>query len=777
MSNNDWEEVKRLAADFQRAQLTAASQRLTERNCVEIVNKLIELKLLDVVFTSDGKEYVTPQQLNREIQDELYVHGGRLSLTALSQTLGVGLAVVEARVSELLRQDKALYLVLGQLVTSAYLDSLCEELDEKLSQDGLISVSELSKSFDLPGDFLQEQLSKRLGKLLHGRQDDQDPSLIYTETFVRRNTARIRGILSAVTKPTPINPILSKFSNRIPEKLFFTIVDRLISTKRIEGIISGGGSSRSSYFIPAAYSRAQIQWIEGFMNGNGYVDLDAASRLGISDPKAFISKRYPSQQLIFLKSVVLGESLYRQVKESVEESLESPGWIDVSTVLPVSVNGDDVQRLLDSVLAGVKDAVVFDTFIVHKPLIQKLRSSFSTLMTDKAVKDISSGKYIQLVNEARALEAKQKSADFGDEGGKGGKKDERRKKAAGGKAGGGTQGRETKTKSTKKKYMAGKHKDDDWSDSEEDTPKSHGKSNQSNVSSDKGKGKKGPSQLDFMSVSEIQKVISKNDVLNDAVGELLESLAQYINGGLQEEYQAVLKTEFDKFMSEKCGKKSQEEVLDKLYKLTSFFQLYNEGLSQFDGDIKNQLEKFLLRSSGQEIVVAATTFVLMEAGLDENSQLTDLPDGTVKDSILALGKSGSASAFLECLETVLPPAKKSAKAQYSSAKILVEARKTLLQELDNATTDPALYLHITTLILFSLKTDSLLQASGKFVPQIIAFLSTKLERQEHLALKDCQEKVVGLIKMKNSAGSEDARDELLSTLPCLKNIVEKCSKL
>lgn len=214
---------------------------------------------------------------------------------------------------ELLRQDKLLHQVLGQLVNSTYLDSLCEELDEKLSQDGLISISELSKTYDLPGDFLQEQLTKRLGRLLHGRQDDQDPSLIYTETFVRRNTARIRGILSAITKPTPINPILSKFSNRIPEKLFFNIVDRLIATKRIEGILSGGGSSRRSYFIPSIYSRAQVQWIEGFMNGNGYVDLDAAARLGISDPKAFITKRFPSQKLVFLKSVVLGEILFKQV--------------------------------------------------------------------------------------------------------------------------------------------------------------------------------------------------------------------------------------------------------------------------------------------------------------------------------------------------------------------------------------------------------------------------------------------------------------------------------
>jgi hypothetical protein len=44
---------------------------------VEIINKLLELKLLDVVFTTDGKEYVTPQQLSREILDELYIHGGK----------------------------------------------------------------------------------------------------------------------------------------------------------------------------------------------------------------------------------------------------------------------------------------------------------------------------------------------------------------------------------------------------------------------------------------------------------------------------------------------------------------------------------------------------------------------------------------------------------------------------------------------------------------------------------------------------------------------------
>lgn len=73
----DWEEIKRLAADFQRAQLSSTAHKLSERNCVEIVQKLIHLGLIEVIYTTDGKEYLTPQQLEREIKDELFVHGGK----------------------------------------------------------------------------------------------------------------------------------------------------------------------------------------------------------------------------------------------------------------------------------------------------------------------------------------------------------------------------------------------------------------------------------------------------------------------------------------------------------------------------------------------------------------------------------------------------------------------------------------------------------------------------------------------------------------------------
>ena len=74
----DWAEVRRLADDFQRIQASTIAHKLSERNCVELVAKLFDRGLLDIVYTTDGKEYVTPDQLDKEIRSELHAYRGKL---------------------------------------------------------------------------------------------------------------------------------------------------------------------------------------------------------------------------------------------------------------------------------------------------------------------------------------------------------------------------------------------------------------------------------------------------------------------------------------------------------------------------------------------------------------------------------------------------------------------------------------------------------------------------------------------------------------------------
>jgi hypothetical protein len=56
--------------------------RLSERNCVELIGLLVKEGLLNVIYTTDGKDIITEQRLIREILDEIYANGGTISFNA-----------------------------------------------------------------------------------------------------------------------------------------------------------------------------------------------------------------------------------------------------------------------------------------------------------------------------------------------------------------------------------------------------------------------------------------------------------------------------------------------------------------------------------------------------------------------------------------------------------------------------------------------------------------------------------------------------------------------
>lgn len=193
--------------------------RLSESNCIEIILKLIDTNLLDVIFTADGKEYITPQHLEKEIRDELYVCGGRINLVELSKILNVDLSHVKSIVSSIEKHNKSINVILGQIIDNNYKKKISAEINDKLNQIGYINVSELTLQYDLPTEFIQNLVEKGLGTTVHGKQDKQDSRIFYTENFIAKNRAKVRGALSAITKPTPLTAILGQCN--VPERIFF----------------------------------------------------------------------------------------------------------------------------------------------------------------------------------------------------------------------------------------------------------------------------------------------------------------------------------------------------------------------------------------------------------------------------------------------------------------------------------------------------------------------------------------------------------------------------
>ncbi|EHB11491.1 UPF0555 protein KIAA0776-like protein [Heterocephalus glaber] len=751
-----WEEIRRLAADFQRAQFAEATQRLSERNCIEIVNKLIAQKQLEVVHTLDGKEYITPAQISKEMRDELHVRGGRVNIVDLQQVINVDLTHIENRISDIVKSEKHVHLVLGQLIDENYLDRLAEEVNDKLQESGQVTISELCKTYDLPGNFLTQALTQRLGKIINGHIDLDNRGVIFTEAFVARHKARIRGLFSAITRPTAVNSLISKYG--FQEQLLYSVLEELVNRGRLRGTVVGGRQDKA-VFIPDIYSRTQSTWVDSFFRQNGYLEFDALSRLGIPDAVNYIKKRYKTAQLLFLKAACVGQGLVDQVEASVEEAISSGSWVDISPLLPSSLSVEDAAMLLQQVMRAFNkqaSGVVFsNTVVVSEKFINNCVELFSEQMHQKAEKEIKNNP-VHLITED---DLKEVSILENVNTNKKDKKDERRRKATEGsgsvRGGGGGNAREHKIKKIKKKGR----KDDD---SDDESQSSH--------------GKKKP-EITFMFQNEIEDFLRKH--VPDAPEEFISELAEYlIKQPLNKTYLEVVRSVFMSSTSAAGTgrKRTIKDLQEEVSNLYNNIRLFEKGMKFFADDTQAALTKHLLKTVCTDITNLIFNFLASDLMMAVDSPatitnevrkkiLSKLPEET-KVMLTKLHNSlneKSIEDFFSCLDSAAEACdimmKKGEKKK--ERQILFQHRQALVEQL-KVTEDPALILHLTAVLLFQFSTHSMLHAPGRCVPQIIAFLNNKIPEDQHTLLVKYQSLVVKqLVNQKKTGQGEDSLSEEL----------------
>ncbi|XP_036034297.1 E3 UFM1-protein ligase 1 [Onychomys torridus] len=752
-----WEEIRRLAADFQRAQFAEAAQRLSERNCIEIVNKLISQKQVEVVHTLDGKEYVTPAQISKEMRDELHVRGGRVNIVDLQQVINVDLTHIENRISDIIKSEKHVQIVLGQLIDENYLDRLSEEVNDKLQESGQVTISELCKTYDLPGDFLTQALTQRLGRIINGHIDLDNRGVIFTEAFVARHKARIRGLFSAITRPTAVNSLISKYG--FQEQLLYSVLEELVGTGRLRGSVVGGRQDKA-VFVPDIYSRTQSTWVDSFFRQNGYLEFDALSRLGIPDAVNYIKKRYKNTQLLFLKAACVGQGLVDQVEASVEEAISSGTWVDISPLLPSSLSVEDAAMLLQQVMRPFSkqaSPIVFsDTVVVSEKFINDCTELFSERMHQKAEKEMKNNP-VHLITEE---DLKQVSILESVNTNKKDKKDERRKKATEGtgsvRGGGGGNAREYKIKKVKKKGR----KDDD---SDEESQSSH-------------TGKKKPDIM-FMFQDEIEDYLKKH--VQDAPEEFISELAEYLIKPLNKMYLEVVRSVFMSSTSASGTgrKRTIKDLQEEVSNLYNNIRLFEKGMKYFADDTQTALTKHLLKTVCTDITNLIFNFLASDLmmALEDPAAITSeirrkILSKLTEETKAALTKlhnslnEKSIEDFLSCLDSATEACdimvKKGDKKR--ERQILFQHRQALAEQL-KVTEDPALVLHLTSVLLFQFSTHSMLHAPGRCVPQIIAFLQNKIPEDQHTLLVKYQGLVVKQLvnQTKKSGQKEDLSSEEL----------------
>ncbi|XP_039982029.1 E3 UFM1-protein ligase 1 [Xiphias gladius] len=783
----DWEEIRRLAADFQRAQFADTVQRLSERNCIEIIAKLVQEKKLDVVHTLDGKEYITPAQISREIRDELYVHGGRINIVDLQQIINVDWVHVENRASDIAKSDKGVQLVLGQLIDDTYLDRLAEEVNDKLQEAGLISIAELCKSYDLPGDFLTEELLKRLGKLIQGEMDQYNRGVIFTPAFVARHKARIRGLFSAITRPTPVSSMIGTFG--FQEHLLYSVLEELVNTGRLKGSVVGGRQDKAVY-IPDIYAKTQNAWVDSFLQQNGYLEFDALVRLGIPDPSSYIKKRFKSNKLLFLRAACVGQALVDQVEASVEEAVTSATWTDIQPILPSCLSMEDIGILINQAMRNTdvqsSARVLGGTVVVSEKFLSNCLSLFDEAMQQKAQKEVKNNpvfliteddlRQASMLTESSAPSKKEK------------REAERRKKATEGsgsvKAGGGGNAREIRIRKTKKKGR----KDED--SDEETGPSQQNRSKQT--------------EAPFMAREEIVAVLEER--VSDCPEEILSELAEHLVRPLTKAYQEVLRTVFMSSTSSPSGankKKSMKDLQEEISNLYNNIRLFEKGTKFFSDETQVHIAKHVLKTVCTDVTNILVNFLAADLmmSVENPSSITNevrvkilgkLSDET-KGPLMKLHNCLNGKTiedFLTNIETCAEVCgfmlKKGDKKKERQALFL---HRQALNEQLKETEDPALVLHLTSVLLFQASTHCMLHAPGRCVPQITGTLTGRIPTEQQQLLSSYQSLVVKQLvsqsqgrkqeEVEGDAGKAEEQDEearnvrtqLMALTPQVKELV------
>ena len=101
------------------------------------MNYLIKTNRIKLIFTTDGKEYVTLEHLKKEVCTELAANNGRASVSEIARNLTVDPVHVRKSAIELSQsKDNKVYLINDHVIGVAYFVKIANDVNEQLLEKG-----------------------------------------------------------------------------------------------------------------------------------------------------------------------------------------------------------------------------------------------------------------------------------------------------------------------------------------------------------------------------------------------------------------------------------------------------------------------------------------------------------------------------------------------------------------------------------------------------------------------------------------------------------------
>lgn len=342
------DEILELQQQLAAVQQATTAQKLSERNCVELVMKLQSLKLIDLIFTRSGKEYLTPSQLTLEISDELLSRGGRVNIIDLPDALNVELYHIQSAIPHILNPP-AIRLVRGELLTDYYLASIAEEINDSItaSEHGLDDVGSIASRYALPVDIVRETVSNHLQTVINATLDAQNRDLLRSAASIARDRAATRGLLCAVTVPTMLADLAK--ARQLPLPLVSELAEELLYTTELTGTIVGRGSR--AILVPQVFSDAALQAALSAFASSGFISLERLSKMHISNTSEFVKANL--KDAVVLSECIIGPILIDTLATSAAEAVSGDAWLDVEVALPPDFPIGDVSAVMATLVESL----------------------------------------------------------------------------------------------------------------------------------------------------------------------------------------------------------------------------------------------------------------------------------------------------------------------------------------------------------------------------------------------------------------------------------------
>ncbi|THU66088.1 hypothetical protein C4D60_Mb05t10500 [Musa balbisiana] len=803
-------ELLELQRQFESAQQAKPSVRLSERNVVELVQKLHELRIIDfdLLHTVSGKEYITPDQLRLEMETEIKKLG-RVSLIDLSDVIGVDLYHIERQAEKIVVDDPRLMLVNGEIISQSYWDTVAEEINEKLQECSQMSLAEIAAQLQIGSELVVSVLEPRLGTLIKGRLEGGQ---LYTPAHISRITAMVRGAARGITVPTNLPSVWSSLQQLLQDIgcANSVSVDGTFFQSLFNGLLKEGeilGSLRAGVqWTPAVFGHAQRESVDSFFSQNSYIGYDVLHKLAIPQPKQYLQSRYPEG--ILLDAVFVHPSMVEMLDAAIEDAIEHGNWIDAHTVLPAYVGGQDASKILSlcpSLQRAIKssqaiilgESCVFSSNFV-KDLFERLEKEMDTLsymnLSQGLSSDVRSTSVVKVgVSAGQNTEQKEIGDDLGSKHNapeKGGKK--KKGKHTGSAKTGGSEDNLENQENLPSKFKKNQRKNKNAGSLDAFDAKSIAK---------KSSGKSKDDSLDVPSEDWIkQKILLLAPELEELGGpEDPHALLGHMSSHLRPMLVNSWMKRRDTVLLENAEKR--RKLLDNLQKqLDEVFldlQLYEKALDLFEDDppLSVILHKHLLRTMATPLVDKILTTLDMENKLKNGIEINDSENVestsfTFVDRVsLAKGLPNSLSVKAQAVAEALEG--KRLDTFMNALRDVVEESGLLVKKLDkklertmlhshrkdltsqvSSESDPVKLLPKVVALLYMQVYNKALQAPGRAISSLISQLKDKLPDSTYKTLMDYHSATVTLLALQAAAVGDEygcSADRILSQQELLES--------